>query len=330
VEVLACYDAGMRECFLIPPTLLPTGIHEFEHGYEGVTSQFLDDAAAYDAKYTDIEHWRSLLQFAFQHAPPIPSEPLILDMGCGSGNTVIPMLDGYPGSHVVAADISPNLLLLLQRRLKAKGALERSTIVSMDLCAEDRIRPNSFDLVVGGSILHHLLDPATLLQRVCGWLRPGGFAVFFEPFAIGNVILAMLHMRLIANQRELRLGKDVVQALERIVVDTRTRVVADPGDIPRMDDKWLFTRSSLQEAVRGRGSVRVIGMNSQRQFEVRTREILRFLAGHENLPEAAWKIIREFDALFGLIADEALLMGCIIVVADQTERGPRHAPAPAP
>ena len=52
-------------------------------------------------------------------------------------------------------------------------------------CADamlDVFVPESFDLVTGAAILHHLIDPSRALVAAHRALKPGGFAMFFEPF----------------------------------------------------------------------------------------------------------------------------------------------------
>lgn len=43
-------------------------------------------------------------------------------------------------------------------------------------------RPDSFDMVVGGAILHHPLDGTKALAAAYRALKPGGVALFLEPF----------------------------------------------------------------------------------------------------------------------------------------------------
>jgi trans-aconitate methyltransferase len=38
-----------------------------------------------------------------------------VEFGCGFGNATLPMLDIFPNSRIVAWDISPNLLAILER-----------------------------------------------------------------------------------------------------------------------------------------------------------------------------------------------------------------------
>lgn len=303
----------MLDHFETAPRRLPSGIYEFQHGLAGVTRQFLEDAAIYDASYSNITHWRGLLEIALRSIPPLPAEPEIFDAGCGSGNMSLSLLDLFPDARILAADISVNLLEILYDKLEVLGKLHRCTLVSMDLAADNPLCSRSFDLVVGGSILRHLLDPGSLLRKVCRWLRPGRCAVFFEPFAPGNAIMATLYQRLVAERDMLGLSGEVVQALERIVLDTYTRLKADPSVMPHLDDKWLFTVGSLDRALHGHGTVRLIPLDSPHQFEDRTRRLVRLLTGSAALPEPAWEIVRDYDRLFGHIAGEVCSAACVIV-----------------
>ena len=49
-------------------------------------------------------------------------------------------------------------------------------------------RDDTFDLVLGAAILHHLLDPRAALLNVCAGLRPGGKIVLIEPLEAGSLL----------------------------------------------------------------------------------------------------------------------------------------------
>ena len=149
----------------------------------GVTDQFLENAAEYHRRYSDVGHFRQLIDRALAGLGDIGDPEVILDIGSGSGNSVIPLLDRFPQAFVLATDISPQLLAILRDYLEARPQYAgRYALACMD-ATNNRFRAGVFDLAVGAAILHHLIEPQRVVQVCERALKPGGAAIFFEPFA---------------------------------------------------------------------------------------------------------------------------------------------------
>ena len=82
----------------------------------GVTEQFLERAEEYHRNYLDLDYWRFLLGNAFKALGAMPDPKIVIDIGSGSGNSVIPLADRFPHAGIVATDISPQLLAIRQRK----------------------------------------------------------------------------------------------------------------------------------------------------------------------------------------------------------------------
>jgi SAM-dependent methyltransferase len=107
----------------------------------------------------------------------------VLDYGCGHGMAAV--LLSQAGARVAAFDLSPGYVNETRERARANGV--RVECVAAD--AEQLPFPDaSFDAVWGNAILHHLdlMRAGRELQRI---LKPGGVAVFCEPWG-GNPALA--------------------------------------------------------------------------------------------------------------------------------------------
>ncbi len=108
----------------------------------------------------------------------------VLDLGCGHGMASVVL--ARRGAKVTAFDLSAGYVAEARQRASANG-------VTVDfLIADGQNLPfadHSFDRVWGNAILHHLdlKLAASELHRV---LRPGGVAVFCEPWG-GNPLLAL-------------------------------------------------------------------------------------------------------------------------------------------
>ena len=148
-----------------------------------ISDQFRANAADYHARYAAAGHFQALFEQALSAtATVIPPAPLVLDLGSGSGvNSVAPCLRLFPGARVVATDLSAELLAILGENLGLMEARDQVACIVMDAMG-DHVAHGAFDLVTGASILHHLLRPQLGLAAAARALKPGGKAIFFEPF----------------------------------------------------------------------------------------------------------------------------------------------------
>jgi ubiquinone/menaquinone biosynthesis C-methylase UbiE len=97
----------------------------------------------------------------------------VLDYGCGTGWSLVRLL-GLRPKKVVGIDISEKAI---EQAIKRAG--DDAEFRVMDAHKLD-FPDNTFDLVVGRAILHHL-DFQIAMQEVKRVLRKGGYAAFAEP-----------------------------------------------------------------------------------------------------------------------------------------------------
>ena len=125
-----------------------------------------------DDDYLDHETW---IRPAFDRLGDVANLS-VLDFGCGHAMASVVL--ARRGARVTAFDLSVGYLREAQQRATANG-------VHVDFVQADGERlpfaDNSFDRVWGNAVLHHLdvTKAANELRRV---LRPGGVAVFCEPW----------------------------------------------------------------------------------------------------------------------------------------------------
>src|SRR5215213_5592869 len=75
----------------------------------GVTEQFLENAAAYDAHYLNLTSIQRHIQASLNRAGLTELRPRrVLDVGSGSGNSVLALAELYPEAAIVASDLSPS------------------------------------------------------------------------------------------------------------------------------------------------------------------------------------------------------------------------------
>lgn len=110
----------------------------------------------------------------------------VLEYGCGQGSAAFDL--ARSGADVIGIDISPVAVEQAAARGEAEGLSERLDFRVMD--AENlEFAPDSFDLVCGTGILHHL-DLARSYAEIARVLKPGGAAVFTEPMGHNPAINA--------------------------------------------------------------------------------------------------------------------------------------------
>lgn len=268
----------------------------------GVTSQFLENAEQYHRAYFDTEYWSFLLGNALEAAGEPSAPARIIDIGSGSGNSVIPLANRFPDAEIIATDISPQLLAILRDFLRQRPDSDRRFgLVCVDAMAA-QYQPEVAELAVGAAILHHILEPERVLASCFRALAPGGWAIFFEPFEAGNALLKFTYRRILSQASAAERAMPGMQFLERMAEDYRRRERPRSDPIYReLDDKWMFTRTFFDRARTEQGwselityalNVSPTGLRDQATVHLRLGMGLK----PDALPEWAWSIIDETDA----------------------------------
>jgi SAM-dependent methyltransferase len=285
---------------------------------QGVDSVFLENAEEYYAKYQGFDYWKMLIGQAAQKISLV-NPKVIVEFGCGFGNSTLPLLDLFPDADIVATDISPNLLSILNRLVDARGLGARCIAAAMD-AQKPYLRNGIADLVVGSAILHHLADPDIFVRRAMDVLRPGSAAIFFEPFEAGNAILRLICLEVEAEAKRRRIRNNrAVNWLAKIPDQLAPQIFRGqrPGWRDR-NDKWAFPKSVLERFARENGAELLIYPihDNRKQFTRHFGYMMETYAGipKSELPNWAWRIFDRFDNdLFSPeMLTDLLLEGCVI------------------
>jgi SAM-dependent methyltransferase len=119
----------------------------------------------------------------------------ILVAGCGTGEHSTDIARNFPGSKVLAIDISRTSLAYARRKTRELG------IRNLDYAQADILKLGSldrrFDLIESVGVLHHMSDPETGWSGLIPLLRPGGvmrIALYSEigrrPLDTGRALIA--------------------------------------------------------------------------------------------------------------------------------------------
>lgn len=107
----------------------------------------------------------------------LPTSARVLELGCGTGRYTLPLL--AHGHSVVAVDISPNSLRLLQSLAERAGLAH--CLETTESALDVPLFNAEFDAVFGVNILHHIVDIPAFCANVVVAARSGGRIAFMEP-----------------------------------------------------------------------------------------------------------------------------------------------------
>jgi SAM-dependent methyltransferase len=100
----------------------------------------------------------------------------VLDIGCGTGSLMLPVLEQLREGEVFGIDFDPTLLALAEKRLAEFG--DRVHLVRTDVRDESWLKlvPHPMDAVISATALHWLSPQQLerLYSQLAGILRPGG------------------------------------------------------------------------------------------------------------------------------------------------------------
>ena len=110
-----------------------------------------------------------------------PQAERILELGCGTGELSLKILERCPASRLVAIDYSPRMLQCARTKLQAAGYGERINWIEADFGDwANGTTPlgtgNQLDACISSLAIHHLTDEMKLklFQQIHRCLKPGG------------------------------------------------------------------------------------------------------------------------------------------------------------
>src|SRR5262249_21135432 len=127
-----------------------------------------------------------------------------LELGCGSGFFLLNLIQAGVARRGSVTDLSPGMVKVATRNGQSLGLDIDGRVADAEGIPYD---DNSFDLVVGHAVLHHIPDVELSLREVVRVLKPGGRFVFAgEPTNVGNGYarrLSTLTWRVVTNATKL-------------------------------------------------------------------------------------------------------------------------------
>ncbi len=146
------------------------------------------EADSYDAKWS-ISFDRRCIDYAsgrFRAIAGCTGWPYghALELGCGTGFFLLNLMQGDVIAKGAVTDLSPGMVRAALRNAGALGLNVEGKVADAEGIPYG---DDTFDLVVGHAVLHHIPDVDAALREVLRVLRPGGRFVFAgEPTRIGD------------------------------------------------------------------------------------------------------------------------------------------------
>jgi ubiquinone/menaquinone biosynthesis C-methylase UbiE len=174
---------GEAPASIAPGTIDPKTANILYHDWE---------AASYDDKWS-ISFDDRCISYAkekFAKVAPIRKYDKVLEIGCGTGFFIINLWQAGLVRQAFACDISPGMVETCRRNARRVGL--RNLEGRPGDAEALPYKANSFDLVVGHAVLHHLPDPLAALRESHRVLKPGGALVIAgEPTRLGHAIVGL-------------------------------------------------------------------------------------------------------------------------------------------
>ncbi len=263
----------------MPPTLSPEEIRDVNTRYHDVAADHYDSKWGIDFGELGGDQVLQKVRKALGAAPgPFASS---LEIGSGTGYFTLNLMRAGVIESATCSDISPGMLAALSANAERLG-LDVATAP-----ADAEALPfadESFDLVLGHAVLHHIPDLPRAWREFARVLRPGGTVLFAgEPSRYGDR-LARVPKR----------AASAVAPLWRRALGAGPAPPAEGGApdaaLESVVDVHAFAPGELSEMARGAGlgDVRVIGEELLANWFGWTNRTLEATANPDEVPWA-WK-----------------------------------------
>ena len=146
------------------------------------------EAGSYDEKWS-ISYDERCIEYATGRFKAVAGEhgwpyERAMELGCGTGFFLLNLMQGGVAERGSVTDLSPGMVQVAMNNAEKLGLPVDGRVADAErIPYED----DTFDLVVGHAMLHHIPDVEAALREVLRVLKPGGRFVFAgEPTKIGD------------------------------------------------------------------------------------------------------------------------------------------------
>lgn len=214
------------------------------------------EAETYDDKWS-ISYDERCIDYARGRFDAVAGdEPLpygrALELGCGTGFFLLNLMQGGIATKGSVTDLSPGMVKVALRNAENLGLDVDGRVADAETIPYE---DNTFDLVVGHAVLHHIPDVEKSLREVLRVLKPGGRYVFAgEPSTIGDFYARWLSRATWAATTKItKLGPLQDWRRPQAELDESSRAAA----LEAVVDIHTFDPSDLEKMSRSAGAVNV-------------------------------------------------------------------------
>lgn len=146
------------------------------------------EASTYDEKWS-ISYDERCIDYARGRFDAVAGDDKLpygraMELGCGTGFFLLNLMQSGVAAKGSVTDLSPGMVKVALRNAQGLGLDVDGRVADAEKIPYD---DNTFDLVVGHAVLHHIPDVELSLREVLRVLKPGGRFVFAgEPSTIGD------------------------------------------------------------------------------------------------------------------------------------------------
>jgi ubiquinone/menaquinone biosynthesis C-methylase UbiE len=109
----------------------------------------------------------------------------VAEVGCGTGQALIPVARAYPNSRFTGFDVDPGSVAKARTRAAESGLADR---LAFELAAAEHIPgTDHFDLIMAFNCIHDMADPRGALSAIRRALRPDGVFLWAEANASDKI-----------------------------------------------------------------------------------------------------------------------------------------------
>ena len=109
---------------------------------------------------------------------PLEADSVVADIGAGSGYFTFPVAARVPEGRVIAVDIQPEMLAIVETRRENLGASNVETVLGT--AENPNLEPGSIDLAFIVDAYHEFSHPYEMGTAIAAALKPGGRLVLIE------------------------------------------------------------------------------------------------------------------------------------------------------
>lgn len=258
---------------------------------------------------------QSIRDFKVMYAPYLdsvctPGKPLrVLEIGAGIGNCTYGFIKTYCPDLYVASEPFPSLVPILRKRLDEWGySFPKGIAATYDANYQSVLPKETFTVVIGNSVLHHIVNWRDALDFSLTLLEKRGVLVFGEPnHEVWAVIVSFVRALNLSDT----LSIETKTRLEAFVkgLEYRFRMKDNQVILAKLEDKHIFSFRELTEFAQSRNLVLSFTSRQSSFREIflnKVRPLMTTLADREHLDFFAKKVVS--SGLDGTMLSDAFIV----------------------